>query len=366
MRILIAHNIAYFSTFDLPTNVPIQITLIPLPMNAQSLRSDPRLKRLNDLDAILNKTVGHQGLRTSEILIMLRNKGNEVSKRTLQLDLQEMTEEGGYDHLDVTTEGKANIYRYTKIFSRRQDELTHQELERLRSAMTILESLSLYDMSEQIKTKINALDSDTNIVELDSNPEYKNAKGVWANEFFPSLFQYILDKQPLKLSYQAYDKPKLTHIMMPYRIKQFNQRWYLCGLSKKRSESRLLVLAFDRILDFQPHKTDFIPCPPYFDRDYFTEVIGVTVPRDIAKETITFQVSNGRHHYVRTKRLHESQWELDQPNTFSITVKPNPELFSLLLSFGADLEVLSPAQIRRKLKETALAMSMLYGAEVES
>ena len=48
-----------------------------------------------------------------------------------------------------------------------------------------------------------------------------------------------------------------------------------------------------------------------------------------------------------------------------VNVKINKELISLLLSFGADLEVLAPASLRQMITQTIRAMNYKYPDEEE-
>ncbi len=73
--------------------------------------------------------------------------------------------------------------------------------------------------------------------------------------------------------------------------------------------------------------------------------------------------SEKRINYVLTKPLHGTQ-RIDKTEESGLTIKieviPNPELYQLILSFGEDLEVLSPPEVRERVKEKILKMKKLY------
>ena len=79
-------------------------------------------------------------------------------------------------------------------------------------------------------------------------------------------------------------------------------------------------------------------------------MVGVSVfPRE--KEPIRLQFSEHRFPYVLTKALHQSQRIVDFDNRIvEINVIPNNELEALILSFGKDIEVLSPASYREQIQ----------------
>ena len=84
---------------------------------------------------------------------------------------------------------------------------------------------------------------------------------------------------------------------------------------------------------------------------YLEDVVGVSVfPAE--KVTIRLQFSAHRFPYVTTKAIHQSQRIVDVDNRIiEISVIPNYELEALILSFGKDVEVLSPESFRTQIQE---------------
>ena len=105
-------------------------------------------------------------------------------------------------------------------------------------------------------------------------------------------------------------------------------------------------------MPYQESEVDF--------EEYFDDVIGVTVPERCEPVDVILSVSNNRYNYIKTKPLHLTQRKLGEDNGYtriSINVKINRELIALLLSFGSDVEVLSPASLRIMMKNEISAMS---------
>ena len=91
-------------------------------------------------------------------------------------------------------------------------------------------------------------------------------------------------------------------------------------------------------------------------------MIGVTVPGEDA-EDIVIKVTGKRFNYIRTKPLHLSQRIIEEAEGYaiiSINVKVNKELESLILSFGDDVEVISPVSFRERIAEKIQAMNQQY------
>ncbi len=67
--------------------------------------------------------------------------------------------------------------------------------------------------------------------------------------------------------------------------------------------------------------------------------------------------------YIKTKPLHGSQKKIEENETyviFSLDVIPNFELEKLILSFGEQMEVLSPIEFREKIKSRLTKSVNIY------
>ena len=70
------------------------------------------------------------------------------------------------------------------------------------------------------------------------------------------------------------------------------------------------------------------------------------------KETITLRFTDARYPYVVSKPIHHSQQIVDpESHTLSISVRPNRELFTQLLSFIPDVEVIAPEWLRKDIAD---------------
>ena len=73
---------------------------------------------------------------------------------------------------------------------------------------------------------------------------------------------------------------------------------------------------------------------------------------DVERETIILRFTEARFPYVTSKPIHKSQTTINEKEcTISLNVKPTRELEQQILSFGADVEVLSPESLRNQIGE---------------
>ena len=102
--------------------------------------------------------------------------------------------------------------------------------------------------------------------------------------------------------------------------------------------------------------------------DYFDDVIGVTVPES-ESENVVLRISKPRFEYIRTKPLHLTQHIVEDNDDFAvinINVKINKELESLVLSFGNDIEVLSPIYFKQQVANKIRSMNQKYLSDEEN
>src|SRR5690606_28813783 len=109
----------------------------------------------------------------------------------------------------------------------------------------------------------------------------------------------------------------------------------------------------DRIVSVEELNRQFAPSTIDW-MEYFEDIIGVTKPEDGIVEKIYLRFTENRLNYVLTKPLHGTQ-KLDKTDsegrTISIEVIPNKEFYQMLLSFGDDVVVVSPEQVREEMIE---------------
>ena len=130
----------------------------------------------------------------------------------------------------------------------------------------------------------------------------------------------------------------------PYFLKQYNNRWFLFGLNDY--SKKISILALDRIDDLKETRIDFIPNTIIDLDEYFKNIIGITKENGPI-ENVRLQFSKNRFPYVETKPIHDSQRIIDHGNRIiELNVIPNKELLTMILSFGNDVEVLSPLHLR--------------------
>ena len=279
--------------------------------------------------------------------------GKEIgcSRRTILEDINFMESDAGWQiELERIRDGHKVYYRYKdQDFTINASALSEADCAKLNETVLLLErfrGLPCFEWVDDILFKLQSgfkKSSDT-IIEFEQAP---SLKGV---EHFDRLFNSILYKQALEITYKTFNGKEVVWTIHPYLIKQHNKRWFLFG--KNTSKNGVVSnLPLDRIVSITQSREAYEPDDSNF-KEILSNLIGVTVNKDTEIEEIGLRFSESRFPYILTKPLHKSQEVADEENKIvKIRVYPNKELESQLLQFGSDVEVLYPQVLRERIKQ---------------
>ncbi len=301
-----------------------------------------------------------------EINAVLFELGTEgIKLRQLQYDIDHMKSDAGWaiELNESLKKGRKKAFRYEdKNFTISNHPLNVNDIEQLETTIAILSRYKHRAEFSWLEELIPRMEQAFQLVESGDNGiiSYQENLDLKGREHIGTLFNMILKRKQVKITYEPYGKPEFEVVVCPYHIKQYNNRWFLfCHNEEYKSISNYPL---DRIINIEEWNASFVPSTINW-LDYFDDIIGVTKPEEGAIEKIYLKFSDRRINYVLTKPLHGSQ-KLDKTDnegrTISIEVIPNQELYQLLLSFGEDVEVLSPEKARREMVERIKNMKNNY------
>lgn len=183
-----------------------------------------------------------------------------------------------------------------------------------------------------------------------------------SERFLTDIISAMRDFRVIRLCYQSFRHPEpFCFNVRPYCVKYFKQRWYLLG----DSDLGLRIYSLDRFVDMEELEERF-EIPKGFDaEEYFGNYFGVIIgeePEDVKIRVVPDQVK-----YFRTLPLHGSQRETvqeDGSSVFSYHIAPTFDFVQEILSHGADVEVLEPAELRESIADIIAGMASRYGLPV--
>lgn len=183
-----------------------------------------------------------------------------------------------------------------------------------------------------------------------------------SERFLTDIISAMRDFRVIRLCYQSFRHPEpFCFNVRPYCVKYFKQRWYLLG----DSDLGLRIYSLDRFVDMEELEERF-EIPKGFDaEEYFGNYFGVIIgeePEDVKIRVVPDQVK-----YFRTLPMHGSQRETaqeDGSSVFSYHIAPTLDFVQEILSHGADVEVLEPAELRESVADIIAGMASRYGLPV--
>lgn len=276
-----------------------------------------------------------------------------ISKKQIYDDIQFlMCSPKYYAPIEKSKEGRFVYYFYSDpTYSILKKPLTDEEITKLESALQVFLTFNglpqfewIEDIVCKLKSKYKVAESGQNVVSFDSNID------IAGLGFFNDIYGYIVNKQPICVNYEPFGKTPIQISIHPYFLKQFNNRWFVFGRSAERGN--VTTLALDRIKSIEPKHLDYVPDTIIEDiNEYLFDAIGVSGISDLHAEDINLKFSENRFPYIISKPLHPSMKINQSEREVSLHVIVNKELKSLILSFGSDVEVLSPSSLREEIRD---------------
>lgn len=300
--------------------------------------------RYKQLDQLLRY---EEGYTFHDLIIRL---GDNISKRTLQREIEKLKRPPyNMQFVDNMYRGREKLIRYkdtSKSLFDIQDEIKNK----FNDVITALDKLKGIPQYDWMKFMFIELSNSINL-DVQSVISFDNNYDLVGLEYISVFIKAIVHKQPQKIIYKTFRGHTIEVNIHPYHLHQYNNRWFL--FCKTDGKEYISNYALDRIRSVNDVAIKFIDSDVDF-KEWFDDIIGVSIPAtDVEK--ILIKIKKKRYGYIKTKPLHPSQTELKELTTndytfITIKVKVNKELIMTILSFGEDVEVISPQHLRNKLR----------------
>ena len=302
-----------------------------------------------------------------------------ISRKTIQNDIKyvrETIENENSANLDFDEfpvfipklfEGKKTVFKYSDPdLALGNQLLSKTDQEQLGETLAILSRYNnrqdffwLDELFPRIKSAFNLVHEDYNgLISYQSNRDYSGQS--WVGK----IYNQLIRKKIVIIEYKGFkDAEAYLRRIHPYHLKQYNNRWFLFGWEESKNYSGITNLALDRIINISETIEDIIPNEVNW-ADYFDEMIGVSRPinKDTVEVKLRFSVK--RLPYVITKPIHGASQRLDrndpEERTVILNLLPNYEMYQAILSFGDDVEIISPVEVRDVMKEITNKMNQFY------
>lgn len=168
-------------------------------------------------------------------------------------------------------------------------------------------------------------------------------------QYLQTIIQALRINRRLVITYQRFGCESYEKTVSPYSLKLFQRRWYLLTFTGRH----YATYSLDRMLSVELSDETF-ELPVDFSADeYFSEYYGVLTD-DTPIQHVVIRAYDKTPNYLRTLPLHRSQRELestDQYTAFCYDIRPTTDFLGQLQSHGDGIEVVSPPELRQKMKD---------------
>lgn len=196
------------------------------------------------------------------------------------------------------------------------------------------------------------------ILFYDHNEEYKGIR------FLKPLYLAIKKKQVLQISFRGFkDESSTVFEFHPHILKQYNRRWFAYGLNKTKGIEQWSIPLDERLLDFEPLEEPIYEESKTNWKTFFRTMVGIRRPQEANVQRVVLRFFNGRENYFKTKPFiadFDEFFEGDKKDQVWFDSIINLELIQQIMSYGKDVEVLEPKELRVLLKEQSSQMKVLY------
>lgn len=287
-----------------------------------------------------------------------------ISTRTIQRDIELMrSDKLGYNAPIIVKNKKYYTYE-DPDFSITKLPLSKEDLNELSSALEIIKHYNGFsnmsgqeDILTRMQDKIACQTDNNKVVYIETNNKLKGLN------FLGPLFDAVKRKDALIIEYKSFKAKRESRIYIsPYILKEYNNRWFVIGVSPQKE---VKTLALDRIVEIRKddnHK--YVDNTVFNPEKYLNEMIGVTRDLESNVETVIFWVDANQTPYIETKPFHESQ-EVEKENedgskVFRIRIIINYELERKLLGYGSHIKVIEPLHLKQRIANELILAAERY------
>jgi predicted DNA-binding transcriptional regulator YafY len=282
-----------------------------------------------------------------------------IGERTIDADINAMRydEALGYNAPIKIDRINKTYYYDNPNYSIDNIPLNEEELDSIVFASKLLEQFKEVQVFSTFKGSVQKIVEAINVYRHTSVDEYRDfiefekVEEQIGTEYIEPIMQALRNKDVLTIMYKRFNAPRsVSHVIHPYLLKEYRNRWYLIGYHDKYKEIRTYSL--DRIEEIQVENHIKYIDTGFDAKKYYENVIGISVlDEDPVEIHIAFTELQAQ--YIITQPLHHSQELVSEAKdryVFKYFLVPNFEFYQQILGWGDEVEVLFPKVVRDKIQ----------------
>jgi len=177
-------------------------------------------------------------------------------------------------------------------------------------------------------------------------------------QFLATIVDALKRHRCLRIGHQKFGGELSERQVEPYALRAWEGRWYLLV----RTDGVFKKFSLDRIHSLEMTQERFVKLKDFSPQVYFSEYFGVLTD-DTPMAHIVLRAKGVTADYLRTLPLHGSQRELlrtEGYTDFSLDLRPTEDFIGELLRHKKGIEVVEPADLRQRMRETLQEMLNIY------
>lgn len=289
--------------------------------------------------------------------------GEHICDSTIEKDLFNMKME--HDAPIKYSKRERGYFYEDSNYSINDIPLTEDELHSIKYAVDTLHQFKdapfFKEFGNAIDKIVDRISVGTSENEISQFIQFESATSIGGNEYLPVLLEAIQRKKQVWFLYTSYikaeEKPRKVS---PLFLKEYRNRWYLISFDIKQKDIR--TYALDR-MDTPKILEEEIHYPGDFDPDnYFKHSMGITSYKGKSSK-IVLKANTIAARYISSQPIHESQEVKEETKEFTyfvLTLLISEELIRTILSYGGEIEIIEPIELRNIIQGRISGMNSLY------
>jgi len=291
---------------------------------------------------------------------MLEKLGKEFSDSTIQKDIKAMKQDPllGFMAPIKWSKREGGYYYNDEHYTITEIPLSEKDIDSLEFAATVLQQFKGVKMFSDFEATVDKIFNAINVnsllteEEIEDTIQFEKVPSFKGSHLIGELLPYIKNKESVYIEYKKFDSDDVkTHLLHPYLLKEYRNRWYLIGMNDKYDY--INTFGLDRITYIEPAKKKFRNHKTFSTHNYFKHAYGITTFEGEAEEVI-LSFNKVQKAYVLTQELHETQEIIsntEEALLIRLKVGVTIELIMNIMSFGENVKVIKPESLKLKIKE---------------
>ncbi len=279
-----------------------------------------------------------------ELKDYLADHGFEISKRTLQRDIENIRLEFG---IEIEYNAHKNGYLI--------------DVEKSVDIQSFFRFLEIVNTAELLTETLADSKDNLNYISFDQGGGLKGIHNL------RPLLEAIKDHRKITFSHlNFYTGKSRKFAIRPYLLKEHQNRWYVIGTIANTKELR--TFGVDRMENLQVLSDVFVPDKSINAQEKFDQIVGVVYSISEVQEVIlSFTPLQGM--YAKSLPLHTSQKVLldnDEECVVSLRIRPNFEFTQQILMRGNQVKVIQPEWLANEVKKSLNDSILSYSEQKKS